>query len=242
MSDPPVAETSTWQHTTLARGRHPCPRQDSNPTASERPQTDALRRVATGIPAFNIEQYSNFPLFNLSNTVVWRGFAAVRLLGLWVRIRRGHGCLSLVSVVCCQVEVSSTGRSLIQRRPTECDVCECDREASIMTRPWPTRSCCAIEKKILLCMHGDWRSNITKTVIVSFFHIKSPYINKTQRMRKIKQSQRNIFLTIRKQWLQTIQTEYHKVIYFKTIIHNFSLYFFKTKINAIYFGGIAALN
>jgi hypothetical protein len=26
-----VAETSTWQHTTLTRDRHPCPRQDSNP-------------------------------------------------------------------------------------------------------------------------------------------------------------------------------------------------------------------
>jgi hypothetical protein len=26
-----VAETSTWQHTTLTRDRHPCPRWDSNP-------------------------------------------------------------------------------------------------------------------------------------------------------------------------------------------------------------------
>jgi hypothetical protein len=30
---------------------------------------------------------------------------------------RGHGCLSVVSVVCCQIEVSATGRSLIQRSP-----------------------------------------------------------------------------------------------------------------------------
>ena len=29
--------------------------------------------------------------------------------------RRGHGCLSVVSVVCCQVEVSGTGRTLIQK-------------------------------------------------------------------------------------------------------------------------------
>jgi hypothetical protein len=43
---------------------------------------------------------------------------------------RGHGCLSLVSVVCCQVEVSATGWSLVQRSPTECGVSECDREAS----------------------------------------------------------------------------------------------------------------
>jgi len=29
-------------------------------------------------------------------------------------------CLSLVSVVCCQVEVSAKGRSLVQWNPTEC--------------------------------------------------------------------------------------------------------------------------
>jgi hypothetical protein len=36
--------------------------------------------------------------------------------------RQGHGCHSLVSVVCCQVEVSATDRSLVQRSPTECGV------------------------------------------------------------------------------------------------------------------------
>jgi hypothetical protein len=40
--------------------------------------------------------------------------------------RRGDECLSVVSVVCCQVEVSATGRSLVQRSPTECGVSECD--------------------------------------------------------------------------------------------------------------------
>jgi hypothetical protein len=52
-----------------------------------------------------------------------------------------------VSVVCCQVEVSATGWSLVQRSPTECGVSECDREASIMRRPRPLRGCYAIEKK-----------------------------------------------------------------------------------------------
>ena len=33
----------------------------------------------------------------------------------------GNGCLYLVSVVCCQVEVSVTSWSLIQRTPTHCD-------------------------------------------------------------------------------------------------------------------------
>jgi hypothetical protein len=54
-----------------------------------------------------------------------RGSAAAGLLGLWVRIR-GHGCLSLVSVVCYQVDVSVLGWSLAQRSPTECGVSECD--------------------------------------------------------------------------------------------------------------------
>jgi hypothetical protein len=38
---------------------------------------------------------------------------------------RGHGSVCLVSVVCCQVEVSATGRSLVQRSPTEYGVPEC---------------------------------------------------------------------------------------------------------------------
>jgi len=33
---------------------------------------------------------------------------------------RGHGYLSVVSVVCCQVEVSATRWSLVQRIPTDC--------------------------------------------------------------------------------------------------------------------------
>ena len=36
--------------------------------------------------------------------------------------RRGYGCLSLVSILSCQVDFSSMGRSLFQRCPTECDV------------------------------------------------------------------------------------------------------------------------
>jgi hypothetical protein len=40
--------------------------------------------------------------------------------------------------VCCQVEVSASGRSLVQRSPTECGVSsECDLENSRMRRPWP---------------------------------------------------------------------------------------------------------
>jgi hypothetical protein len=48
-----------------------------------------------------------------------------------IKSRLGHGCLSLVSVVCRQVEVCATGWSLVQKSPTECGLSKkCDREAS----------------------------------------------------------------------------------------------------------------
>ena len=65
-----------------------------------------------------------------------RGFAAARFPGLRGRIPPVHACLSVVSVVCCQVEVSTTDRSLIQRSATECGVSECDVETSTL-RPRP---------------------------------------------------------------------------------------------------------
>jgi len=34
-SDRPIAETSTWQHTTLTRDRHPCRRRDSFPQSQQ---------------------------------------------------------------------------------------------------------------------------------------------------------------------------------------------------------------
>ena len=58
-----------------------------------------------------------------------------------------HRCLSLVCIVCCQVKASATGRSFVQRRPTERGVSECDREAQIMTRTCPTRGFRAMGRK-----------------------------------------------------------------------------------------------
>jgi len=42
-------------------------------------------------------------------------------VGLITRPEESYGCLSLVGVVCCQVEVSASGQSLVQRSPM--DVC-----------------------------------------------------------------------------------------------------------------------
>ena len=52
-----------------------------------------------------------------------RRSAAACLLRLWVR--RGHGCLYLVSVVCCHEEVSATSWSLVQRSPSDCGASLC---------------------------------------------------------------------------------------------------------------------
>ena len=65
-----------------------------------------------------------------------------------------QGYLSVVSVVCCRVEVSVTGWSLLQTSPTQCGVSECDHEASIMTTPCPSRDCCAkVNEKVTSSCH-----------------------------------------------------------------------------------------
>jgi len=70
-----------------------------------------------------------------------RGSLIARLLGLRVRIP--PRVWFSVPCVCCVLsgrEVSAFGRSHVQRSSTECGVCVygCDREASIVRRPWPT--------------------------------------------------------------------------------------------------------
>jgi hypothetical protein len=69
----------------------------------------------------------------------------MRSLGCWncgFDSHRKHG----VSVACFQAEVSASGSSLVERIRTVCGVSECDREASIMTRPWSTTGSCAIKE------------------------------------------------------------------------------------------------
>jgi hypothetical protein len=49
--------------------------------------------------------------------------AAESLLGSWVRIQPGAWMFVSCECLCCHVEVSATGRSLVQRSPTDCGVC-----------------------------------------------------------------------------------------------------------------------
>ena len=53
------------------------------------------------------------------------GFAAARMLRMRARIPPGHGSPSVVSVVCCQLEVSATSWSLAERSPTDCGASLC---------------------------------------------------------------------------------------------------------------------
>jgi hypothetical protein len=75
-----------------------------------------------------------------------RSSAAARLLRLWFRIPPGAWCLSVVIVVCCQVEVSATSWSLIQRSATECVVSLCVIQKP---RDWATEGC-YVKKYIFL--------------------------------------------------------------------------------------------
>ena len=53
-----------------------------------------------------------------------RRSTAARLLRSWVRIPP-EAWMSVVSVVCCQIEVSATDWSLVQRSPTNCGASLC---------------------------------------------------------------------------------------------------------------------
>ena len=64
---------------------------------------------------YNISDRITAILENISKSVITpvpvvagRRSAAARLLRSWVRTPPWHGCLNVVSVVCCQVEVSAT--------------------------------------------------------------------------------------------------------------------------------------
>jgi len=64
----------------------------------------------------------------------------LRPLGRWdcgFEFHRGHGCWCVVSVVRCQVEVSATDWSLVQRSPTYCCASLCVNKKPLMKRLKP---------------------------------------------------------------------------------------------------------
>ena len=103
----------------------------------------------------------NFSVFNL-----WKGDARgrsfycvdLRSLACWdcgFESSRGHGFLSLVSVVCYHVKVSASGWSFARGSPTACGVSECDREVLTVRRSGPTRGCRAVKKKMSILSDSE---------------------------------------------------------------------------------------
>jgi len=91
-------------------------------------------------------------IIDLSNKLKWpiqwprNQYVVLRPLASWdwgFESGWADGYLSLVSVVCYQVNWS-----LVQRNPTECCVFECDHEeASTSKKSWPTWACRSHKKK-----------------------------------------------------------------------------------------------
>jgi hypothetical protein len=66
---------------------------------------------------------------------------SLRLLACWITDLSPAGTwMSVVSAVCCQVEVSVIGQSLVQVRRTKCGMSESDLQTSTMRRPRPSRA------------------------------------------------------------------------------------------------------
>jgi hypothetical protein len=74
--------------------------------------------------------------------------------------------VSLVTVVSCQVEVSSTGRSSITRRPNESEVSVCNLDASTITRLSPSRAVTSEGGKKLLQGNSIWHLRVPMEMII----------------------------------------------------------------------------
>jgi hypothetical protein len=79
------------------------------------------RRVGGGDPKVtrNLSDFKNYVIKSCRKYSWRRKCTAARLLGLWVWILPG-AWMFVVSVVCCQLEVSATSLSLVQMSPTDC--------------------------------------------------------------------------------------------------------------------------
>jgi hypothetical protein len=86
-----------------------------------------------------------------------------RLLG-WIAASKPCGAMNIVL----------SGRrlwSFFQRSPTDCGVPECDREASTVKRPWPTRGCSTV--KIVSTCRSYLRERVFESVSGSLFCLYS---------------------------------------------------------------------
>jgi len=83
---------------------------------------------------------------------------------------RGYRCLSVVGIVFCQVEISATGRSQVQRSCVECDVSECDLGTSTIRMSRPTTSVDLLKSMILIINNLVSFNDIRKFFVVTEKH------------------------------------------------------------------------
>jgi hypothetical protein len=84
-------------------------------------------------------------------------------------------CLSLVSAVCCQVEVLASDWSLVERSTTEWGVSECDREACTMRRLWPTKGFRAMGGEVYWFLYHHSNEMWLNIFIKNVFIVRSLY-------------------------------------------------------------------
>jgi hypothetical protein len=129
-----------------------------------------------------------------------RRSTAARLLQF--ESHRGHGCFSVVCVVCCQVEVSATSWSLVQRSTTDCGASLCvitkscgqggysphwAAEPEIIVIVNESNACCCLACYSLHC-YEPWiafsKTNRAKTVWYLQYNIKIKLNSKVRQVNK----------------------------------------------------------
>jgi hypothetical protein len=124
-----------WRSRSLLPVPRPCTRRRSVVVATLARNTDAIPiSTNTNILVFT---YTLFACYHMCSAVEGVGLCPLAYWDCGFESHRGHGCPSLLSIVCCQVEVSVSGCSFVQRSPPECGVSDCDREPREWGSPGP---------------------------------------------------------------------------------------------------------
>jgi hypothetical protein len=147
-NDRHIAETSTWRQHSQAidtytsggvRTRNP------QQASGRRPMPATARRPGsahTTVTATIIDSRSQW------SAGLGHGCEAARFLNL--RIWIPPLAWMSVSCECCEVQVSATGRSLVQMIPTEWGVSQCDLNTSTMGKPRSTRAVKPWKKNVII--------------------------------------------------------------------------------------------
>ena len=116
-----------------------------------------LSQFSIILPILSTHSFIYFRYYIFSEPILVAARSKVRVCGsslVGIEASNPSGGMMPVCCECCQVEVSETGRSLVQRSPTKCGVSEYDCEGSIMRKPWRSRGCCVTVTNIVLAINN----------------------------------------------------------------------------------------